>query len=195
MEVANQSLENLIHGSKNRMSLGERVVVLVEMAGVMGYLHSLSPPVLHYDLKPSNVMMIQEGGKWIPKVSDVGLSMVMSNIDGNAQGPVSSPFYMAPEILLGESFTTKADVYSFGILCWEVLTLKKPYLDEISKFESYEDMVVAIAVDKYRMKIPLEIPAELREMIGCCWSTEPGERPSFEQIVGEKKFFAQFFWV
>ncbi|KAI0558227.1 Protein kinase [Gracilaria domingensis] len=88
----------------------------------LAYLHGQQPPVLHLDLKTSNIL-ISSG--WDAKLGDFGLSRSIDNIENNwFYGTMQ---YAAPEILEANKFTTAADVYSFGICLWEMATKEIPY--------------------------------------------------------------------
>lgn len=150
----------------------------------MNFLHNLHPPVLHLDLKPSNVLL----DSYInAKLTDFGLAKNYHSVSASCkkdsakeEGTLS---YMPPEAFDDPCYTpTKAsDVYSFGILLWSIVTGKQPYPHAMSSI--------------IRMRIPLgdrpsvkpiqvqalEIPglAPLQDLMEQCWGTEPSERPSF----------------
>ena len=89
----------------------------------MSYLHGKN--VLHCDLKSSNVLIDEN---WNVKLCDFGLSRINSTKKNKKKNiRVGTPHWMAPEILKGEKYECYSDVYSFGILVWEMLTCKIPY--------------------------------------------------------------------
>ncbi|CAN8069487.1 unnamed protein product [Agarophyton chilense] len=110
----------------------------------LAYLHGQQPPVLHLDLKTSNIL-ISSG--WDAKLGDFGLSKSIDNIENNwFYGTMQ---YAAPEILEANKFTTAADVYSFGICLWEMATKEIPY-------EHMDPAAVLWGVVKSNLRPPLE---------------------------------------
>ena len=89
----------------------------------------------------------------------------------NGQGTVK---WMAPEILCNAPYTTKADIYSFGLIIWEVL-LQKPFFEEF-KFNSQ----IEIQVVNHNLRPPLGLPLSpmIKKLISRCWDPDPNERPS-----------------
>ncbi len=88
---------------------------------------------------------------------------------------------MAPEVLEGKEFSTSADVYSFGIVLWEIYTRKDPF----SQFRNYQKFKEAIARQGVRPVIPTDCPPSLRALMERCWAPEPLARPDMAQILDE----------
>ena len=87
---------------------------------------------------------------------------------------------MAPEVIENKHYTLKADVYSFGIMVWEICTRNTPY-------EGLNQQEIALKVTTQKLRpnislIPKETPNGIRELIEFCWDHEPSNRPNFEQI-------------
>ncbi len=140
----------------------------------MCYLHSGSPPVLHRDLKSANILLDES---YTAKLADFGLSRlkaVRSGMTGNC-GTVQ---WMAPEVLCSEDYAEPADVYSFGIILWEMLTQECPY-------EGMTPIQCALAVlnQNYRPEIPAWCPQSFRALIKDCVERDPKTRPTFPQIL------------
>jgi len=92
---------------------------------------------------------------------------------------------MAPEMLQEKEYNEKADVYSFGIVLWELYTMKGPYE---GRFSSLEEFIEAIVVDEERPDMPPDCPTTLCNLIESCWQTDPQLRPSFARILEASLF-------
>jgi len=147
----------------------------------MSWLHSRTPVIIHRDLKPENILIDGTGGV---KVADFGLSLVKDHSKQEAEEMRKirgSPAFMSPEALLGQELTPKTDVYSFGMILWELVSNKSPYDD--LHIESFEQLIDVICVKKIREKIPSHLPTTLRQLIESCWQSDPAMRPSFLSLI------------
>ncbi|NWU19333.1 ANKK1 protein, partial [Dyaphorophyia castanea] len=181
--MARGSLERIL--PTHRMSWQLKFRVIHEMGLAMNFLHSMSPPLLHLDLKPGNILL---DGNMHVKISDFGLSRWMEQssrmqyIESSAlRGTLS---YIPPEMFLQNSKPPgiKYDVYSFGIVIWEVLMQKKPYAGA-----NMMAIIVKVAAGK-RPGLELvrdDWPGECHQMLDLmkrCWDQDPKQRPSFADI-------------
>lgn len=140
----------------------------------MCYLHGGSPPVLHRDLKSANILLDES---YTAKLADFGLSRlkaVQSGMTGNC-GTVQ---WMAPEVLCNEIYAEPADVFSFGIILWEMLTKECPY-DGMSPIQC----ALSVLNKNNRPEIPEWCPQPLRALIENCVEKNPHSRPTFSQIL------------
>ena len=95
--------------------------MLLDAAKGLLYLHALSPPLVHFDIKPLNVLVSEDN---VGKLADVGLTRRMEHSVTRPQG--WTPMYAAPEILMRQGANEKSDIYSFGLIVWEVYTGRQP---------------------------------------------------------------------
>ncbi|EFA78013.1 leucine-rich repeat-containing protein [Heterostelium album PN500] len=175
-----------LHGYLNKQS-GKRlpwklaIELSLDIALGMEYLHSSSPPILHRDLKSPNILMTtdKEKGRILAKVADFGLSGLQHTI---IERCVVNPVWLAPEIMSGGEATTKSDIYSFGVILWEILTCSE-FFGEISFMSVLEDMVIA----GKRPAIPDWCHPTFTKLIEDCWNNDPKKRPPFTAIVSTLK--------
>ncbi|GJQ14531.1 hypothetical protein GpartN1_g6322.t1 [Galdieria partita] len=140
----------------------------------MTYLHASK--LLHRDLKSSNLMLDDH---FTVKVGDFGLTrLIATQTQGPMTGQCGTFQYMAPEVLANQPYSEKADVYSFGIILWEMVAKQLPYY-------GIQPMQVAVAVLSKQMRPPLppNCPAPLSQLIQLCWHQDPNRRPSFPEIM------------
>lgn len=172
----------LVGGRRRRrqQSLIVRTDILCQLAEAIRYLHANR--ILHRDLKPDNIGISEEG---ILKVFDLDVCRILPQ--ETQQYPdrtfrftkhVGSPRYMAPEVSRGEEYNAKADVYSFGLLCYEVLTLKKVYGDIPSKAIKQR-----VTIDGVRPPLPHSWPGAVTNLVQRCWSGRSEKRPTMNQVI------------
>ncbi|KAF2077450.1 hypothetical protein CYY_001223 [Polysphondylium violaceum] len=154
----------------------------VDISRGMNFLHQCKPMVVHRDLKSANILI---GGSSIDtlvaKVSDFGLSIkpVGKEVKGRK---VWNWRWLAPEIMKNQQYTEKIDVYSFGIVLWELISREVPFdefYDELKWNTILEDKIIK----GLRPTIPSECPNPMKELISECWSDDPKKRPSFASII------------
>ncbi|KAG6587303.1 TKL protein kinase [Phytophthora cinnamomi] len=153
-----------------------------DMAQGMGYLHEHS--VMHRDLKSSNVLLDARGSA---KISDFGLSCVMElGRAADFTAETGTYGWMAPEVIRHEPYSSKADVYSFAVVLWELLAREVP-------FKGQTPMQTAMAVAEQRMRpaLPRQTPPKIAELIEHCWNQDPTRRPDFSSILKVLPFVKQ----
>lgn len=118
--MANGTLSDLIH---SRRGLLDFFQIVKDVAMGMNYLHLCS--VIHRDLKSGNILIDSHG---LVKISDFGLSCLLDNgSTSDLTAETGTYRWMAPEVIRHEPYSSKADVYSFGIVLWEMIAKDQPF--------------------------------------------------------------------
>eukprot|EP01119_Soliformovum_irregulare_P013794 TRINITY_DN3709_c0_g3_i1.p1 TRINITY_DN3709_c0_g3~~TRINITY_DN3709_c0_g3_i1.p1 ORF type:complete len:379 (+),score=154.67 TRINITY_DN3709_c0_g3_i1:972-2108(+) len=156
------------------------MMICKQTAQAVNWMHNLSPPVLHLDLKPANLLLDKH---FNVKVADFGLSMLKVQ---NLEVANGSPYFMCPEMFEKKEITEKADVYSFGILIWEIMTEGVPYSENprIRDIESLKSEVIkGVRPDSSKLGIP-----RLKELFIKCVHPDPKSRPTFRMLLDRMEF-------
>ncbi|KAL0983824.1 hypothetical protein UPYG_G00133230 [Umbra pygmaea] len=175
-------------GTLNRALTGRRIPPhilvnwAVQIARGMHYLHEEAVvPIIHRDLKSSNILLHEriendDIGRKTLKITDFGLAREWHNTTKmSAAGTYS---WMAPEVIKSSLFSKGSDVWSYGVLLWELLTGEVPY-------RGIDGLAVAygVAVNKLTLPIPSTCPEPFAKLMEDCWEQDPHIRPSFASIL------------
>ncbi|XP_062514602.1 uncharacterized protein LOC134190184 [Corticium candelabrum] len=193
------SLTSVLRNSRMELEDSLKMRFTIDAAKGMRFLHSLRPPRVHRDLKSSNLLVSQ---KWVVKVADFGSARLVKDegIDQEAvrgAGPldvtapllradyqlssgIGTPSWCAPEILTGQGYGTPADVYSFGIVMWEIWSRQIPF-DDLT-LQSVLDLKTAV-LSGVRPSVPLDEHTDYVELMRACWSSDSSSRPTFCNVV------------
>jgi len=199
-------LDKVLSGERNLTWEDEKVEYAINISSGMQYLHncvffddktkSYVEGVVHRDLKPENILLTSSG---VAKISDMGESRVVST-DGNMT-IVGTPFFMAPEVALGERYDERCDVFSFGMILAEMcqlggitVLLKNALLHKHPKTRVIANSRLLNSL--LRNKIRPEFvsmgentisttPEAIYSLMRRCWSHDGSARPSFEDILSE----------
>jgi serine/threonine protein kinase len=169
------------------ISFNQKIDILLQVVGGMIYLHSLSPQIIHRDLKPSNILLDKNNQN--AKVCDFGSSTTIAQ-QKTMTGNVGTLTYMSPEVIRHKSYGEKCDVYSFGIIMYEVFFEIDAYSNEFEKeYGNLFNLAIAITQDGKRPTIPDSIEYKYTEqeetyfdIMRRCWSEDATNRPTFVEI-------------
>ncbi|OHT03358.1 hypothetical protein TRFO_29281 [Tritrichomonas foetus] len=151
------------------------------IAYAMKYLHSQG--VLHRDLKANNVLIGNDG---LPYLADFGVSRIIENSNRRYSKDVGTHSHMAPEVYKGLEYNEKADVFSFGMLLFEVGEKRHPYV----KGDDAAEKIIKGERPSFSDKS--DITHQMKKLIVKCWADNPEKRPSFKEIfevISEGKAF------
>ena len=173
------SLYKLLHkpqppAIKAALSEQRRMRMALDVAKGMHYLHSCTPIIVHRDLKSPNLLVDKH---WSVKVCDFGLSRMKNQTFLSSKSNAGTPEWMAPEVLRNEPSDEKSDVFSFGVIFWELCTLQEPW-NGLNPMQ----VVGAVGFCGNRLAIPEAASEEARGICEDCWRGKARERPSFLEI-------------
>ncbi|RHN74468.1 putative protein kinase TKL-Pl-6 family [Medicago truncatula] len=171
------SLRHVLLRKDRYLDRRKRLIIAMDAAFGMEYLHAKN--IVHFDLKCDNLLVnMKDPLRPICKVGDFGLSKIKRNtlVTGGVRGTLP---WMAPELLNGSSnkVSEKVDVFSFGIVLWEILTGEEPYANM-----HYGAIIGGIVNNTLRPTIPSYCDLEWRTLMEQCWAPNPAVRPSFTEI-------------
>jgi serine/threonine-protein kinase CTR1 len=184
------SLYDILHKKQHEQisfDWSDRYSLAWQMAKSINYLHNLKPSILHRDIKSMNFLLKYNGSfnqKYLVKVCDFGLAEIRRETSlQSAAFPsfqtVGSFYWKAPELLLPHGRHTKqSDVYSLGIVYWELATERIPW-------DEYEDETIILIQVKIgeRPTIPSDIPEQYKQLIQDAWNHDSQKRPTCFQLM------------
>ncbi|XP_050222954.1 uncharacterized protein LOC126673045 isoform X2 [Mercurialis annua] len=179
------SLRQVLLKKERHLDRRKRLIIAMDAAFGMEYLHSKN--IVHFDLKCDNLLVnLKDPQRPICKVGDFGLSKIKRNtlVSGGVRGTLP---WMAPELLNGSSnkVSEKVDVFSFGIVLWEILTGEEPYANM-----HYGAIIGGIVNNTLRPSIPSFCDMDWKRLMEQCWAPNPAVRPSFTEIAGRLRIMS-----
>ncbi|GAB9469577.1 Tkl protein kinase [Globisporangium polare] len=160
----------------------EKLSLASDIAKALVYLHSLVPVIIHRDLKSLNILLT---ATFEAKLSDFGLSRERSFEETMTMG-VGTLLWTAPEVLRGDRYSEKADIYSYGIVLSELDTCLPPYSlnDEVGRLRSKSmDLLPLIRNGKIAPRFRPDCPPSVLTLAEACLNQNPDKRPNAMQIV------------
>ncbi|RHZ82274.1 hypothetical protein Glove_110g70 [Diversispora epigaea] len=180
------NLRDYLKNNFNNINWEMKLNNLSILANRFKSIHKLN--IVHQDFHPGNIL--SSDYKSYIRISDFGLSKLMGS---NPNNPTKKNVfgvlpYISPEVLSGEEYKKEADVYSFGIIVYEMVTGIPPYHD----ISHDKDLAIKIC-NGLRPKIPFHIPKLITRMIMRCWDARVRHRPTFEELYEElKQYFNDY---
>ncbi|XP_042437186.1 probable serine/threonine-protein kinase DDB_G0282963 [Zingiber officinale] len=164
---------------KTKLDWRKRILMALDITKGMNYLHHSNPIIIHRDLKSSNLLVDKN---WTVKVGDFGLSRLKHETYLTTKSGKGTPQWMAPEVLRNEPSDEKSDVYSYGVVLWELVTEKIPWYNLNSM-----QVIAAVGFMDQRLDLPADLDQQWVSIIQSCWQREPKLRPTFQELIARFK--------
>lgn len=170
--MSNGSLFDFLRKSPDKLTPTHRTLIALDVARGLEYLHSRN--IIHRDMKSLNVLL---DSNLRAKICDFGMVRVKQNAP--MTGLIGTPHWMAPEVFMSiPTYNEKVDVFSYGILLWELLTSDMPY-----NGMKQVDITIGVTNGTLRPPFPPGPQTSLMHLIERCWAQDPNDRPTMKQVV------------
>ncbi|RIA94153.1 kinase-like domain-containing protein [Glomus cerebriforme] len=178
MQYANDGdLQSYLKNNFENLTWNDKKKLAFQIADGLNYLHNES--VLHRDLHSKNIVIHENNAK----ITDFGISKIQSNQSSSVNyGNFGIVAYMEPKCILNPNFpyTKSSDIYSFGVLMWEISSGYPPFKENDNKVA----LAISINTGIREVTIP-NTPSEYEKLYKDCWNQEPKQRPTINKVLNE----------
>src|SRR6266542_3425353 len=176
-------LRKYLQQNHNKLIWKERIQITYDIIAALDRIHGEN--AIHRDLHSGNILHSQMTYNWY--IGDLGFC-------GPADKPLNSIYgnlpYIAPEVISGKEYTKASDIYSVGILMWEISSGHPPFINYEN--ENYYDLAMRI-INGMRPKIVLKIPLEYKKLMEQCWDANPLKRPDIKILKNKIKEISKYY--
>mmetsp|Transcript_26906 Transcript_26906/g.47911 ORF Transcript_26906/g.47911 Transcript_26906/m.47911 type:complete len:218 (-) Transcript_26906:95-748(-) len=159
----------------------------IQLASGVQHIHEVAG-LMHRNLKSPNLLLNRNGQL---KISQLGLSCLGEEGQTGQKMEIGTLRWMAPEVLLHRPYGQSADIFSVGVILWELLTKQIPFEGLHSAGGKLEKpSMVKVAKEGLRMKWPPHTPKPIRKLLLACWNPDPWKRPKIDSVKKTLEDFA-----
>src|SRR4051812_28545466 len=173
MNLMHMNLREYLHENHNRLTWKERLNIAFRIIYILFHIHKEN--AIHRDLHSGNILYNQLDQNFF--ISDLGFC-------GPADQPLNSIYgnlpYIAPEVIAGKETTFASDIYSFGMLMWEISSGQPPFIH----YENDYDLAMNI-INGMRPRIVSGTPLGYKKLMEQCWDANPEKRPDIITLTNE----------
>jgi serine/threonine protein kinase len=173
MERANTNLREYLQQNHNKLTWIERINIIFEIISTLVVIHEENS--IHRDLHSGNILYLQFFDSWC--IGDFGFCGLVDKPSTTIYGNLP---YIAPEVINGKEYTFKSDIYSIGMLMWEIASGQPPFINYNDDYYIAKNIVNGI-----RPKIVPGIPFKYKNLMERCWNADPSERPDTSRLWNE----------
>jgi len=156
---------------EERLCEEETARILYQTVQALQYLHSQSPPIVHRDLKPENILLTE--GKQV-RLADFGWA---THVTSSRSSLAGTPMYVAPEMVSSTPYDYRVDIWSIGVVLFELLTGDLPFFDE-----DEDQMYDQISRKEVTFPSHRHLSSEAKDLISRTLQKSPDNRPTLEEI-------------
>jgi serine/threonine protein kinase len=171
MRMLDTNLREYLHQNKNKLTWKEKTKITVNIIDALNRIHKEN--VIHRDLHSGNILYLKYTNYWF--ISDLGFC-------GPADKPLGSIYgnlpYIAPEVIVGKGYTFASDIYSIGMLMWEISSGQPPFVN----YEKDYYLAMSI-VNGMRPKVISGTPLKYKKLMEQCWDADPTKRPDINTLL------------
>ena len=171
MNVMNTDLRNYLQQNHNKLTWKERIQMTYDIINALRFVHKEN--AIHRDLHSGNILYLESDRAFY--ISDLGFC---GPADKSSESIYGNLPYIAPEVISGKETTFKSDIYSFGILMWEISSGQPPF----SNYKHDFDLAMNI-INGIRPKVVTGTPLEYKNLMKQCWDADHLRRPDSYSLV------------
>eukprot|EP00644_Phytophthora_capsici_P009404 jgi/Phyca11/107484/e_gw1.13.409.1 len=180
--VPGGNLKDYLHNNSDLLSWArDKIHMALAIAEALEYLHLQTPAIIHRDLKSNNILLTENLD---PKLIDFGVSR--GKLDVTMTAGVGTPYWTAPEVLEGNRYTEKADIYSFGVVLSELDTGRIPYFDALeddgTKLMPFQ-ILQEVMSGTLRPSFTEDCPLRIQRIGAACLALDPEQRPTARELI------------
>lgn len=169
--------------TSNGLPIEIAVIITLQVARALNHAHFRG--IIHRDIKPANIMISKQGEV---KLMDFGIAHAdtLSDLTETGTG-LGTPSYMSPEQILGEKLDARSDIWSLGVVFYQMLTGHKPFVED-----SARSVLQKIRLERYiaARKVNPKVPRSLERVVGRCMAKVPADRyPSMQALMHDLEEF------
>src|SRR5437868_12810579 len=165
MTRMNIDLRKYLQKNNNQLTWKERIKIIYSIIICLYYVHKEN--AIHRDLHSGNILSSQYHDHWY--ISDLGFC---GPADKSSKSKIGNLPYVAPEVIAGKGYTFASDIYSIGMLMWEISSGQPPFYNREHNYNLAMNIINGI-----RPKIVSGIPSEYKSLMEQCWDADPLKRP------------------
>ncbi|CAI2169833.1 3166_t:CDS:2 [Funneliformis geosporum] len=175
MKYYKYDLNHFINENFNDLQWNKKLIILRQIILGLNYIHNQK--IIHRDFHSGNILCENVYDNYDIVISDLGISKLSTEVSENNNEYYGIMPYIASEIFQRQKYTETSDIYSFGMIMWELMTGRRPFWDR-----DYDTSLIIEICDGLRPPIDTNAPEGYIKIMQNCWHSNPNKRPSASNI-------------